>query len=389
MMGDFLKDGYWSNTNYVLGQEQQLYDDAVEVLASMSRPSVKYSVTRANLSYHLGYQLEDFRINTQIRLYDPYLRVNDLVYVKKITKYLDAPWKDTVEIANEKDITISGKSLDSTLQRVTSLANTLDQERSVFERARAINSNGNLQVDRLEGTIDLMRNQILSSVSGWYTDDNGNIMFVAADGQSAMMLSGEGFLIANGKNDNGEWNWRTAGSGQGLTADVITAGIINSNLIEANSITANKLASDVGSSLDLSSNVSVQTIVADDVEAARQEIMGDVTVEIQQEMAEAAPPVLYIDSSNGTIFRRDTASTDLTVKISWNGQWITTYADMQSTLGTDFSLAWQWRIGSGNWQDIAATDSHIKNNGFKFEVRPVDIQNRVDFRCSLVQAEQP
>ncbi len=267
-MGDFLKDGYWSNKNYIEGQEQALYDDAVEVLASMSQPSVKYTVQRANLSANLGYKVEDFRVNSQIRLYDPFLGVNDLVYIKKITKYLDAPWKDTVEIANEKDITISGQSLDSTLSRITTLASSLDERQSLYERSQAIGSNGTFSVERFEGMIDTLRNKLDSAVSGWYTDDNGNIMFISADGQRAMKLTGEGLAIAPNKNADGEWNWRTFGDGRGFTADLIVAGIIKANLIEAGSITVDKLASNTGNEIDLSGNA-VVIAVGEQAEAAQ------------------------------------------------------------------------------------------------------------------------
>ena len=133
----------------------------------------------------IGYDLNDFEVNTQVRIYDPKINVNDIVYVKKITKYLDTPWKDKVELTNES-ITLSGKSLDSILQRITSVASEMEARKDVFQRANALTKEGTIMMDRLDGAIDIMKNRLLSSVSSWYTDDNGNIMFEAADGQSAM-----------------------------------------------------------------------------------------------------------------------------------------------------------------------------------------------------------
>lgn len=80
-----------------------------------------------------------------------------------------------------------------------------------------------------------------------------------------MQLCGEGFMIANEKNDDGSWDWRTFGTGEGFTADLIVTGFLSADRIQAHSITANHLASDVGQSLDLSSNktinLTVETIV--------------------------------------------------------------------------------------------------------------------------------
>ena len=58
-------------------------------------------------------------------------------------------------------------------------------------------------------------------------------------------------LIADSKKTNGEWKWRTAITPQGIAGEEIVA----------NSITANKLSADVGQSLDLSSNESINNIV--------------------------------------------------------------------------------------------------------------------------------
>lgn len=58
-------------------------------------------------------------------------------------------------------------------------------------------------------------------------------------------------LIADSKKPNGEWKWRTAITSQGIAGEEIVA----------NSITANKLSADVGQSLDLSSNESINNVV--------------------------------------------------------------------------------------------------------------------------------
>lgn len=68
-------------------------------------------------------------------------------------------------------------------------------------------------------------------------------MFVAADESSAMTITGNGFAIADSKNEWGEWNWRTFGTGRGFTADEITTGFLSSDRIQANSIGSHKLDS--------------------------------------------------------------------------------------------------------------------------------------------------
>lgn len=76
-----------------------------------------------------------------------------------------------------------------------------------------------------------------------------------------MQLCGEGFMIASSRNDDGSWDWRTFGTGEGFTADLIVTGFLSADRIQARSITANHLSADVGQSLDLSSNSSIRMTV--------------------------------------------------------------------------------------------------------------------------------
>ena len=120
-----------------------------------------------------------------------------------------------------------------------------------------------------------MVNQLSSTQSGWYTDTNGNMIFEAADGESAMMLCGSGLMIAYGKLDNGEWNWRTCSTGQGIVADTITAGTISADRIEAGSITTEHLRSGedgVGATIDLSRNGTLALAVSNGTNSVRQEL---------------------------------------------------------------------------------------------------------------------
>ena len=255
-MGDMLIDGYWSNTAYAPGQEELLYREAGEVMRHLSKPSVSYTVGVQNLSGVSGYEKEMFSINMVLRIWDEALSLNDTAYITKLVEHPDAPEKDTLTISN--DLTsIGGVSLDSIISRITGIAEIVNQKKSLYDRSKAISGDGSIPAQRLEGMIDVLKNRLSSSVSNWYTDENGNLILEAVNGQSAMQLCGEGFMIASSRTADGKWDWRTFGSGEGFTADMLVTGYLSADRIAANTITANKLASDVGQSLDLSSNKSI------------------------------------------------------------------------------------------------------------------------------------
>ena len=259
-MGYMLRDGYWSNTNYITGQEEFLYADAVDMAEQMSKPATTYTFSYVRITEDFDIAPEDIEINAIFKIYDKELHVDDKLFVTKVTYGVDNKQLGSIEVSNE-DITLTGNDLGSLLSRMSQLADLIDQKNALYDRAKAISESGSIYADRLNGQIDVLRNQLTSSVSNWHTDDQGNIIFVSADEGSAMMLSGAGFMLANGKDEYGEWNWRTFGSGEGFTADEIVAGFISADRIEAGSITTDLLSSTVGSELDLVSNVALTQYV--------------------------------------------------------------------------------------------------------------------------------
>lgn len=50
VMGDFIRDGYWSNTNYIAGQEEFLYQDALDISAELAFPKVTYTISLVHAS---------------------------------------------------------------------------------------------------------------------------------------------------------------------------------------------------------------------------------------------------------------------------------------------------------------------------------------------------
>lgn len=153
-MGDMLIDGYWSNTNYAPGQEDLLYNEACEVMAQLSKPTVTYTTAIQNLSCVSGYELERFQIGQLLRIWDEALALNDQSYVSKLVEHLDAPEKDSVTITN--DLTSLGcVSLDSIISQITGIAENVRNKKALYDRAQAIGSNGSIPAQRLEGMIDV------------------------------------------------------------------------------------------------------------------------------------------------------------------------------------------------------------------------------------------
>lgn len=161
---------------------------------------------------------------------DAEIGLNDICFITKVVRHVDRAHENRVEISNQI-INIAGQTFDSILARMAELAGQIDGKKAVFDRAQVIGPDGKISTDVLNGVIEVTKNKLLATVSNWYTDDSGNIIFESPEGESAMMLTGSGFMIADGRDENGQWNWRTFGTGKGFTADEVIAGELRTGLV--------------------------------------------------------------------------------------------------------------------------------------------------------------
>lgn len=259
-MGSMLRDGYWSDENYTIGQEESLYQDALGVSQTLAFPAKNYTIDFRAIAAVSGYEDEEIDLSMLVRIYDDALKIDDILYVDKVHVYPDNRSKDNVEFTTDL-LNLTNKTFSTMIDRIADMATDVKNNRDVYARAAAITKDGKFSSALLEGAINTLTSRINSASSNWSTDEKGNILFTSLDGNSAMMLSGYGFMVANSKNEDGSWNWRTFGTGEGFTADMIVTGFLNAERIEAGSIVTNKLASNVGEELNISSNAAIVNVV--------------------------------------------------------------------------------------------------------------------------------
>lgn len=93
---------------------------------------------------------------------------------------------------------------------------------------------------------------------------------------------------------------------------------------------------------------------------------------------------LYIESSNGTLFKNDSIETELSVVIYRGSQRITDMNTLKTAMGQNVYLQWKWQhLGEVSYTTIPADDSRLSNDGFKFTLSPEDVDTKVTFICEL------
>ena len=268
------KEGWMEKQDYVAGDEIKLFSDGLETLKKIAQPEHQYQIGYLDTTHAQDEGVKpdspnpnDITIMDAIHLVDEELGINNWAYVDQITRCYDQPWQTAVQI-NTSLTSMQQHSFTDVMAHIAEVAQQMQGKSTLFSRAKYIGGYGEILADLIEGTIDAQRVKITSTASTVSQDERGNTIYESQDGTMAMMLTGAGFCIANNKNDDGTWNWRTFGSGDGFTADMLTAGHIRANLIEAGTIVTSMLAAPVGEELNLLSNATVRIVAENAVASA-------------------------------------------------------------------------------------------------------------------------
>jgi hypothetical protein len=263
-MGDLYREGTLNDSNYVEGDESRLYADTIDSIMEVSRPKASYEVdfldqynSQKDMEYGVREDTEiqwpDLDIRDMIHLVDPSIAVNEWAYIDKLAKCYDDPRKTKIDINTELSL-LSQKSFSDVLENIANVASKLNAKESKYDKAVTAGANGSVAAGRLAGVLEANKVLITGTRSNWSTTPEGNVIFEAADGSSAMMLTGAGFAVARNKDEWGDWNWVSYGTGEGFSADQIVTGYLSAERIEAGSITADRMANGFGAEINLDGN---------------------------------------------------------------------------------------------------------------------------------------
>lgn len=224
-------------------------------------PLITYEVDALEVSQIEGYKgLEGIELGDTVRIIDDALGINVLA---RVLEYEYDP------LLRRTSKLVFGNFINTLTDITTNFvaASSLVARRSkVWDRAKAISEAGTIFTDILEGEIKAGQNAVragFGSVS--ITENNGILITDQASMElstKALRLLGGVIAISNTKDANGNFIYRTFGTGDGFSADEIKAGTLSSERIGAGSITVEKLSQSViddislaiGSNIDLTTN---------------------------------------------------------------------------------------------------------------------------------------
>lgn len=186
-------------------------------LAVRCKPQVSYTANVVNLA-DAGFEYEDTQAGDTVALIDKGLNERLTGRVLCIERYLFNEQATVVTLGNvSKSITDIISSTQASLGRLESHSSSWDGAASI-------------STSYINAIINSLNNT-MNQTGGYtyYKPGEGIITYDKPEDQNptmAIQIKGAGFRIANTKDSNGDWSWRTFGTGSGFTADEITAGVI-------------------------------------------------------------------------------------------------------------------------------------------------------------------
>ena len=196
-------------------------------LQNQKEPLVQYDLSVIDLEKVSGLAHEAVRLGDVVAILDteffPPLTVNARVI--ELTRYLDEPERAEVKLGN------FFKDIKDEIARVYDLEALLNWRKGIWD---SVDPTGPIATSRLDGIIDALQNQVRAGTGSVTITDSEGILIVddEANPTKAMRLLGGILAIANSKDGvTGDWNWRTFGTGDGFTADLINVGTLTADRI--------------------------------------------------------------------------------------------------------------------------------------------------------------
>lgn len=229
----------------------KIYDDiddkselkriAASDLKNLSQPTVEYSASVIDLKSY-GYDFEGVAIGDTVRIRDKDIDLAVVGRVVELEVDLDGIEETVIKLGNIRPAL--GKDVDSirhTLDNVTAKQGMLDglanHDNFIEQIVRGLNDAFSASTSYID----------FDPQTGLTFTDNPN----KTAARWALNLGSMGFRIANRRKANGEWDWRTFGTGDGFVADLIRSGTLQAGLIKAG-VLSDKLAKnmwDMGNSI--------------------------------------------------------------------------------------------------------------------------------------------
>lgn len=209
-------------------------------LDGIDKPKVTYAIEVVELKKLKDYgDIENFQLGDTIRIIDEGISADTKQRIMEYTEYPYEPKRSTVGLGN---LTIKNY-YNYACTRITSSASqlaTLITSKNTVNKVTT--AQGELNPGWLENIQSKLKTLFNGSLKKAIMHKHGDIWVDDPKNPTkAMAIISDGFAIANSKLPNGDWDWKTFGTADGFTADLINAGKILAQYINTVGLAAESI----------------------------------------------------------------------------------------------------------------------------------------------------
>lgn len=200
-----------------------------EELQRLKEPLISYEAQVVDLEQLPGYEHEIVRLGDTVRVIDETFRpaLELEARVIELRRHLTEPDRTEVVLGNFLPL------ITDDAERLRRLEARLHDRQGIWDDK--LKRGDKIPTSWLDGVIDVLNNELHSTGGYVYiTDQDGILILDKPRDQNptkALQLKGGVFAIADSKNPDGTWRWRTFGDGTGFTASEIKTGTLFANLV--------------------------------------------------------------------------------------------------------------------------------------------------------------
>ncbi len=195
----------------------ELLQLTTDKLQELKQPQVEYTASVLDLA-DAGYQFEDVRTGDTVALIDDELGERLQGRVLCVER----------DLFNEQATVITLGNLTRSIGDV--IASNQENLGRLNDHSAAWDNAASLSTSYVDAVINSLNHDMnLTGGYVYFEQGQGIVVYDRARDDNptmAIQLTGAGFRIANSKTAQGEWDWRTFGTGDGFTADELIAGTI-------------------------------------------------------------------------------------------------------------------------------------------------------------------
>lgn len=234
-----------------IDDKKTLLAEAKKLLDYYSKPRITYIATVLDLKSY-GFNMEGVSEGDKVVIRDRDLNISIKARITEIEENLDEDEDTKLTIGNFTELYgTSEYYLEKKIAKLTS-------KEAIYDNLDSMIKNGEVKA-KIEKILEAINEEFINGTTNMSFDINRGLVLTdkkeEKDSTFIVEIGSVGIRFANSKLSNGEWEWRSAMTSDGISGESIVT----------NSITANKLASDVGQYLDLSSNVGIKQSVSNEV----------------------------------------------------------------------------------------------------------------------------